>query len=54
MRTVDSAKREKPADQGAVGIHLTGDTCEGLLAQGKFEKVGESIQLIKERDSSRG
>jgi hypothetical protein len=43
------AQAQKAADQGAVGIHLTGDTCEGLLAHGEFEKVGESIQFIKER-----
>jgi hypothetical protein len=34
-------------DEGAVGIHLTGDACESLLNQGKFDKVGESIQFIK-------
>ena len=34
-------------DEGAVGIHLTGDACESLLTQGKFEKVGETIQFIR-------
>jgi hypothetical protein len=43
------AQAQKAADQGAAGIHLTGDTCERLLDQGKFEKVGESIQFIKAR-----
>ena len=38
---------QKAIDQGAVGIHLTGDAAEGLLDQGKFEKVGETIQFIK-------
>lgn len=38
---------QKAIDQGAVGIHVTGDTAEALLAQGKFEKVGETVQLIK-------
>lgn len=40
---------QKAIDQGAVGVHLTGDTCEGLLDRGQFEKVPESIQFIKER-----
>lgn len=40
---------QKAADQGAVGIHLTGDTCESLLSSDKFEKVAESLQFIKER-----
>jgi len=38
---------QKAIDQGAVGIHLTGDAAESLLDQGKFEKVGETIQFIK-------
>jgi hypothetical protein len=38
---------QKAVDEGAAGIHVTGDTAESLLAQGKFEKVGETIQLIK-------
>lgn len=40
---------QKAIDEGAVGVHLTGDTCEGLLDQQKFEKVGESVQFIKAR-----
>ncbi len=40
---------QKAIDQGAVGIHLTGDTGESLLRQGKFEKVAESVAYIKER-----
>jgi hypothetical protein len=43
------AQIQRAIDEGAVGVHLTGDTCEGLLAQGKFEKVVESVQFIKER-----
>lgn len=35
------------ADQGATAIHLTGDSAEGLLTQGKFEKVAESLQVIR-------
>lgn len=38
---------QQAIDQGAAGVHLTGDTAEGLLAEGKFGKVGESIQMIK-------
>lgn len=34
-------------DQGATGIHVTGDTAEGLLVQGKFDKVGETVRMIK-------
>ena len=40
---------QKAVDEGAVGIHLTGDTAEGLLDQGKFEKVGESVEFIKSK-----
>lgn len=38
---------QKAIDQGAAGVHLTGDTCEALLRGEKFDKVGESIQYIK-------
>jgi len=38
---------QKAIDQGAVGIHITGDAAESLLAEGKFEKVGETIRIIK-------
>jgi hypothetical protein len=37
----------KAIDEGAAGIHLTGDAAESLLAQGEFDKVGETIRLIK-------
>jgi hypothetical protein len=36
-------------DEGATGVHITGDTAESLLKQGKFEKVGETVQLIKSK-----
>jgi hypothetical protein len=39
---------QRAIDEGAVGVHLTGDTCERLL-NGGFEKVGESVQYIRER-----
>jgi hypothetical protein len=40
---------QKAVDQGAAAIHLTGDTCERLLDQGRFEKVGESLAFIRAR-----
>jgi hypothetical protein len=40
---------QRAIDEGAVGVHLTGDTAESLLTQCKFEKVAESIAFIKER-----
>ncbi len=40
---------QRAIDEGAVGVHLTGDTCESLLTQEKFEKVGESIQFIRSK-----
>jgi len=38
---------QKAIDEGAAGVHITGDTAESLLAQGRFEKVGETVELIK-------
>ena len=38
---------QKAIDEGAAGVHITGDTAESLLAQGKFEKVGEKC-ILKE------
>ena len=40
---------QKAVDEGAAGIHITGDTGESLLKQEKFEKVGETVQLIKSK-----
>ena len=39
----------KAIDEGAVGVHLTGDTAESLLTRGEFDKVGESVMFIKSR-----
>ena len=39
----------KAIDEGAAGVHITGDTAESLLSQEKFEKVGETVQLIKSK-----
>ena len=38
---------QRAIDQGAVGVHLTGDAAESLIAQDKFGKVGETIEFIK-------
>jgi len=38
---------QKAIDQGAAAVHITGDAAESLLTGGGFEKVGESIQLIR-------
>jgi hypothetical protein len=40
---------QKAIDEGATGIHLTGDAAESLLKSGEFDKVGETIQLIKSK-----
>ena len=40
---------QKAIDEGATGVHITGDTGESLLASGQFEKVGETVQLIKSK-----
>jgi len=37
----------KAVDQGAVGIHLTGDVAEKLVEQGKVQKVAETVEFIK-------
>lgn len=38
---------QRAIDQGAVGVHLTGDAAESLLDQDKFDKIAESVQFIK-------
>jgi hypothetical protein len=40
---------QKAIDEGAAAVHLTGDTCDKLLANGQLEKVGESIEFMKSR-----
>ena len=40
---------QRAIDEGAVAVHLTGDTCDKLLDRGEFEKVGESIEFMKSR-----
>jgi hypothetical protein len=39
---------DQAIDQGAVGVHLTGDTAESLLGK-RFGKVGQSVELIKSK-----
>ena len=41
---------QRAIDEGAVAVHLTGDTCDKLLDRGEFEKVGESIDFMKSRN----
>jgi hypothetical protein len=43
------AQVDKAIDQGASAVHLTGDTGERLLDEGKFEKVGETVEHIRGR-----
>jgi hypothetical protein len=38
---------QRAVDEGATGIHINGDVAESLVSQGKFERVGETVQLIK-------
>ncbi len=38
---------QRAIDEGAVGIHLTGDACENLIKLDKFDKVGETVEFIK-------
>ena len=38
---------QKAIDDGAVGVHLTADAAEGLLDQGKLDKIAEAMQFIK-------
>jgi hypothetical protein len=38
---------QRAIDEGAAGVHLTGDTCESLVAQEKVEKIAESVQFIR-------
>jgi len=40
---------DKAIDQGAVAVHLTGDTGERLLDEGKFDKVAETMDYIRSR-----
>ncbi|HOX55828.1 MAG TPA: hypothetical protein P5205_03890 [Candidatus Paceibacterota bacterium] len=45
---------QRAIDEGATGVHITGDTAESLLKEGKFDKVGETVQLIKSKQRAAG
>jgi hypothetical protein len=45
---------QKAIDEGAAGIHITGDAAEGMLKEGTFEKVGGSVEFIKARKRAAG
>jgi hypothetical protein len=38
---------QRAIDDGAVAVHLTADAAEGLLDQGKLDKIAEAVQFIK-------
>ena len=40
---------QRAVDEGAVGAHLTGDTAEGLIRQGEYDKIAASVQFLKSR-----
>jgi hypothetical protein len=48
------AQVDQAINQGAVAIHLTGDTAENLLDNDKFEKVGEAVQYIQAQQRAAG
>ena len=43
----DYSQIHKAIDQGAVAVHLTGDTGENLLDSGKLDKLGEAAEHIR-------
>ncbi len=45
---------QRAIDEGAAAVHLTGDTCEGLLRQGKFDTVIRSLEFIRARKKPAG
>ncbi len=38
---------QRALDEGATGVHITGDAAEALLKSGEFDKVAATVQLIK-------
>ena len=38
---------QRAIDEGAAGVHITGDVAEGLLKQGDVEKIAKSVEFIK-------
>ncbi len=45
---------QRAVDEGAVGIHLTGDVAEGLVAQNKVDKILETVAFIKSQKKIAG
>ncbi len=45
---------QKAIDQGAAGVHITGDNAEMLLKQNEFEKIAESVRFIKSQKKVAG
>jgi hypothetical protein len=43
------AQIQRAIDEGAVAVHLTGDSAETLLDGGRFELVGEAVEHIRAR-----
>jgi len=40
---------QKAVDEGAVGIHITGDTAERLVKAGQYDQIAASVDFIKSR-----
>jgi hypothetical protein len=40
---------QRAIDEGATGVHLTGDTCETLLSRKDVDKIAKSVQFIRDR-----
>jgi hypothetical protein len=40
---------QKAVDEGAAGIHVNGDAAESILNEGKFEKIGEMVEMIRSK-----
>lgn len=40
---------QRAIDEGAAGVHITGDAAESMLKEGTFDKVGESVEFIKSK-----
>lgn len=38
---------QRAIDEGAVGVHITGDAAEGLLRAGDFDKLAGTVQFVK-------
>ena len=45
----DYSQIDKAIEQGAVAVHLTGDTAERLLDDAKFDKLASAVQYIRSR-----